>query len=154
MVLAVSTKSRAALAVNYGFPDRAPTPLMAKAGQEPAPGPAATVAQGSELRPAAASADAPAPAPPTAVAEADVEHGHRLFNRQCSHCHGPDAIQGVHARNLRNLQHKYGQRMDEVFKTTATNGRVKKGIPKWGGILSESEMNDILAFLHTVQEAP
>lgn len=32
--------------------------------------------------------------------------GHKLFNDNCAHCHGPDAVEGVQGQNLRMLHHR------------------------------------------------
>jgi ABC-type amino acid transport substrate-binding protein len=95
--------------------------------------------------------NAGAPADPAGNA-GQIAAGHQLFNDNCSHCHGPDAIQGVRRINLRLLHHRYGDRMDEVFLTTVTHGRLPQGMPNWSGILNDAQFHDILAFLHSVQE--
>lgn len=82
----------------------------------------------------------------------NVEAGHQLFNDNCAHCHGPDAVQGERRRNLRLLQHKHGDEMDQVFTTTVTQGRVSKGMPSLAGVLSDQQLHNILAWLHSVQE--
>jgi ABC-type amino acid transport substrate-binding protein len=89
-----------------------------------------------------------------AVASADaVEAGRKLFNENCSHCHGPDAVQGEQRRNLRLLRQRYGDAASEMFMTTVTHGRVSKGMPNWSGIISKEEFEKIFAFLASVQEA-
>ena len=120
-----------ALASKYGLP-RAASPA-------PAPGPG-----GSEHKP-----------PANAVASSSAAGGgagHKLFNENCAHCHGTDAVQGERRRNLRLLQRRYGDEVREAFMTTVTHGRVNKGMPNWSGILSTDEFNEILAFLMSVQE--
>ncbi len=82
----------------------------------------------------------------------DGAAGHKLFNENCAHCHGLDAIQGERRRNLRLLQRRYGDEVREAFMATVTHGRVTKGMPNWSGILSTDEFNEILAFLLSVQE--
>jgi polar amino acid transport system substrate-binding protein len=81
-----------------------------------------------------------------------VATGHKLFNDNCAHCHGPDAVEGERRRNLRLLQHRYGDQMDQTFITTVTHGRVSKGMPNWSGILSDQDFHNILAYLQSVQE--
>jgi len=78
--------------------------------------------------------------------------GRAIFNSMCAHCHGAEAITGVERQNLRHLQHRYGDEMDTVFLTTATNGRPAKGMPSWKAVYSEDDFKAILAFLRTVQE--
>lgn len=77
--------------------------------------------------------------------------GHQLFNDNCSHCHGHDAVQGLEERNLMHLGKRYGDRMDQVFLFTVTHGRPAKGMPNWSGILTDQQFHDILAYLHTIQ---
>jgi polar amino acid transport system substrate-binding protein len=143
-----------ALMTKYGFANAAPLKLAAAEGAKPPMTAAADPTAGAT----GASPPASASGPPTdhaASPAADplmVEAGHKLFNANCAHCHGPDAIQGERRINLRLLQHRYHDRMNEVFLTTVHQGRVTKGMPKWGGILSEDEFQKILAFLHSVQE--
>jgi polar amino acid transport system substrate-binding protein len=96
----------------------------------------------------AAAADAPKPANKAQA----VAAGHELFNENCEHCHGPDAVEGVEQRNLRHLYQRYGDKMDQVFMVTVTHGRVTKGMPNWSGILSQAQLRQILAFLHSVQD--
>lgn len=98
------------------------------------------------------NADAPAAPAEAAGKSEEIAAGHQIFNDNCSHCHGPDAIQGVRRINLRLLHHRYGDQMDQLFMTTVTQGRLPQGMPNWSGILSDEQFHDILAFLHSVQE--
>lgn len=95
---------------------------------------------------------AAAAGPPKPAGDAqEIAAGHELFNENCEHCHGPDAIEGIEQRNLRHLYRRYGDRMDEVFTFTVTHGRVAKGMPNWSGILTKAQLRQILAYLHSVQ---
>ncbi len=145
-----------ALMAKYGFPNAAPVRLAAGAAAAPSVAAAADPTVGETVASPPAGASSPPAdqaAPPAVAADPQlVEAGHKLFNANCAHCHGPDAIQGERRINLRLLQHRYDGRMDEVFLTTVHQGRVTKGMPKWGGILSEDEFHKILGFLHSVQE--
>lgn len=131
------------LAAKYGFPAATP-------GSQPAAlsGPALDHED-------AATAARPAPAAAAAGASVnaeDIAAGRKLFNDNCSHCHGPDAVQGEQRRNLRLLKQRYGDDMTQMFMTTVTHGRVSKGMPNWSGIISNDEFQKILAFLKSVQE--
>jgi mono/diheme cytochrome c family protein len=133
------------LAAKYDFPvaELAPAP-----GQETT----GAVVQADTQQPAA-TPTTPSPAPAAATAgPADVEAGRRLFNQNCAHCHGPDAVQGEQRRNLRLLRQRYGDQMPEMFMTTVTHGRVNKGMPNWSGIIVDDEFRKILTFLTSVQE--
>ena len=116
---------------------------------------AVTGATAAPSAPDAAAPEAePAAAKPTMSAAPDpakVAAGREVFNGTCAHCHGPDAAQSERRINLRLLQQRYGDKMDEVFHYTVTHGRIAKGMPNWTGVFTEDDFANILAFLHTVQ---
>jgi polar amino acid transport system substrate-binding protein len=131
-----------ALAAKYDFPVAVPAAIRA-----------AAEAQGSSHSDTRSETGPPAQA--FAAASPTVENlaaGHKLFNENCAHCHGPDAVQGEQRRNLRLLRQRYGNEMPQMFITTVTHGRVSKGMPNWSGIISDDEFRKILAFLTSVQE--
>ena len=78
--------------------------------------------------------------------------GRTLFNVHCSHCHGPNAFQGLKRRDLRRLTRRYKARVANVFYQTATNGRPDKGMPSWKGVLEDETLWKIYTFLETVQK--
>ena len=80
-----------------------------------------------------------------------VPEGKSLFNQYCSHCHGPNAVQGERPRDLRRLRIRYGEDAIAVFYTTLNTGRVEKGMPPWKGAISEDIMWRIFTYLQTVQ---
>ena len=135
-----------ALAVKYDFP------LAKQEAQAAAGKPAAAVAGGAAGAASGGASPAAASTGVTAADAADVAAGHTLFNANCSHCHGPDAVQGEQRRNLRLLHQRYGDEMPQMFMTTVTHGRLSKGMPNWSGIISPDEFHKILAFLSSVQE--
>ena len=104
---------------------------------------------GASAQPAAAATPAE---PGISTNPEDIAAGRKLFNDNCSHCHGPDAVQGEQRRNLRLLRQRYGNDMAQMFMTTVTHGRVTKGMPNWSGIISPAEFQKILAFLSSIQE--
>ena len=96
-------------------------------------------------------------APPTNPYEGNSElvpEGKSLFNQYCSHCHGPDAIQGERPRDLRRLRIRYGDNAIGVFYATINEGRVEKGMPPWKGVLKDAVIWRIFTFLSTVQTQP
>lgn len=131
----------AALEQKYGFP-AASAPSVDLARLEGA----------SPIRLAAVDADEAAvkEAPAT---EAEVAEGRELFNTNCSHCHGPDGVQAERRINLKLLEHRYGERMDEVYTYTTHHGRPDKGMPNWSGIIPDSDLAKIKDWLHTVQQS-
>ncbi len=78
--------------------------------------------------------------------------GRTMFNVHCSHCHGPNAIQGERPRDLRRLTLRYGENVAEMFLTTALNGRPDKGMPPWRDIMPEEKLWKVFTFLETVQQ--
>ena len=134
-----------ALMAKYGFPEG--TPVQLAAGATPEPSRDASAGTSAPAQPGSA---VPSPVPPPSAEQ--VAEGHKLFNDNCAHCHGPDAIQGERRINLRLLHHRYGDDTDKVFVTTVTHGRMTKGMPNWSGILTDAQFQAILAFLHSVQE--
>jgi mono/diheme cytochrome c family protein len=81
-----------------------------------------------------------------------IPKGKTLFNVHCSHCHGPNAVQGERKRDLRRLSRRYKARMPAVFYQTVTTGRADKGMPPWKGVLEDDTLWTIFTFLETVQK--
>jgi mono/diheme cytochrome c family protein len=97
----------------------------------------------------------PAPAATSSEHSADaVTEGRSLFNQYCSHCHGPNAVQGERPRDLRRLTLRYGPRAPEVFWQTVSHGRPDKGMPVWKGTLSDDVLARIFSYLESVQSTP
>jgi len=130
-----------------------------------AAGPAIQLADASSVPPALTQAAAPAPTQPAAIAATqavapppsarspgDAGEGKKIFDSTCAHCHGPDAVVADRKINLRLLQRKYAERVDEVFFTTVTDGRPTKGMPSWKEVYKQQDFANILSYLKTVQE--
>jgi ABC-type amino acid transport substrate-binding protein len=128
------------LAAKYGFPAPASEQLAANRPSTP------------HDDNGHATSETPPPAPAVSSSSADIAAGQKLFNENCSHCHGPNAVQGEQRRNLRLLRQRYGDNMPRTFIDTVTHGRPNKGMPNWNGIISIDEFHKILAFLASVQE--
>jgi mono/diheme cytochrome c family protein len=79
------------------------------------------------------------------------EEGGSLFNQYCSHCHGPNAVQGERPRDLRRLNIRYGDDAINLFWTTINNGRMEKGMPIWKEAISDDIKWRIYTFLQSVQ---
>ncbi len=114
---------------------------------------AALLAAALALAPAIAAAEQSDthPTNPYAGKTEVIPEGNSLFNQYCSHCHGPNAVQGERPRDLRRLQRRYGNDAISVFYTTINNGRMEKGMPVWKGVLDEDTMWKIYTFLSSVQ---
>jgi polar amino acid transport system substrate-binding protein len=138
-----------ALAAKYDFPVATPVPVPAVTSATPLPGNDTSTNGANSQSPPETGPPSAASAPANAEA---IAAGRKLFNDTCSHCHGPDAVQGEQRRNLRLLRQRYGGDMARSFLYTVTHGRVSKGMPNWNGILSNDEFEKILAFLSSIQE--
>jgi ABC-type amino acid transport substrate-binding protein/cytochrome c5 len=140
----------ASLAVKYGLPSDRPiqigpaevaTKLAATESSEQAAAPASP--------PPAPATGAP-PSPPTATPQT-VSAGKEVFNGTCAHCHGPDAVQSERRIDLRRLQLRYGEDMRTTFWTTVHEGRPSKGMPAWKEVFTDEDLNNVYAYLLTVQ---
>jgi polar amino acid transport system substrate-binding protein len=136
-VLGHLSGSITSLKEKYGLPETAPMQIEQ----------VRTVDSGGTPTGAVASTGAQA-----STSSAKIAAGHQLFNDNCEHCHGSDAVVGIEARNLRHLGMRYGAGMDRLFFYTVTHGRSSKGMPNWNGILNHAQFDKILAYLHSVQE--
>ena len=82
-----------------------------------------------------------------ATAAFDLAEVRSNFNNKCSHCHAPNGASPVQERDLRKLKVRYGEEWKKVTYDTITKGRIEYGMPVWGGILPENEIQDIIRFL-------
>ena len=80
-----------------------------------------------------------------------VKLGREIFNGTCAHCHGPDAIQSERHIDLRRLQKRYGDDMREKYWTTVHEGRPAKGMPPWKEVFDDTQLDNVYAYLMTVQ---
>jgi polar amino acid transport system substrate-binding protein len=101
----------------------------------------------------AAWAEAPCtpPRPGDTTTEVFAE-GQSLFNQYCSHCHGPNAVQGERPRDLRRLKLRYGDNWRDMLLSTVDRGRPERGMPSWKGTLSDETIAKISVFLEHVQQ--
>jgi ABC-type amino acid transport substrate-binding protein/cytochrome c553 len=120
------------LGVKYALADTAPASVS-----DAGPGGAAPVAQADKA---------------DKVDKGNPSAGKEVFNGTCAHCHGPNAVVEDRKINLRRLQLKYGEQLNDTFFTTVTEGRPSKGMPSWKEVFKHQDFVDILAYLKTVQE--
>jgi polar amino acid transport system substrate-binding protein len=114
-------------------------------------GPAVTFTDAGPVLLATAEAAA-APTPQAGTANVDLGKGKEVFNGTCAHCHGPNAVVEDRKINLRRLQLKYGEQMEEAYFTTVNNGRPSKGMPAWKDVFKQQDFVNVLAYLKTLQE--
>jgi mono/diheme cytochrome c family protein len=88
---------------------------------------------------------------PDTVGSASADAGKEVFNATCAHCHGADAVQGERRIDLRRLQLRYGENARATFWTTVHEGRLSKGMPAWKEVLTDEVLDNIYAYLMTVQ---
>lgn len=158
----------AELADKYGFPRQTPVNLaMARSARRASvvTVPSSLWMTASETAPAkksgaesAVTASA-ASAAPTVTAEAAApelsevaQAGRVQFNDRCSHCHGTDGFSPVRERNLRFLKARYSDKWQETAITTMKNGRSDAGMPAWKDILKESDIQQLVTFLVSIQK--
>ena len=106
---------------------------------------------------APAAAPAPARADSTQQPGADKlavnqseYNGWKTFAVNCTRCHGEDAIGSTIAPSLvKSLRETVTH---EVFVQTVTNGRPDKGMPTWGPLLSDKQIEDLYAYLKARSE--
>ena len=75
----------------------------------------------------------------------EVFKGFETFNSYCFRCHGPDAIGGSYAPNLR-ASLKSGM-TESQFLSVGMVGRKEKGMPAWAGFLSPEEIQHIYQYV-------
>ena len=161
-----------ALADKYGFPRETPInlalaqgPLMLRAAAlAQVRVPASLVVAVNDTVPAkpaktkggaAKNSAAPevAPAAPAAPVLSEAAQAGRIqFNDRCSHCHGSDGYSPVRERDVRYLKMRYSDKWQETATVTIKNGRPDAGMPTWKDILKESDVQQIISFLVTVQK--
>jgi mono/diheme cytochrome c family protein len=85
--------------------------------------------------------------------QADTAQGEQVFQQNCSACHGAQAEGGA-GPALRDNQY-IQTASDQAITDTIANGRAGGGMPAWsqakGGSLTDAEIADVVAFLHTLQ---
>lgn len=85
---------------------------------------------------------------PLAGDEEAIKEGARLYFKWCVACHGKnvDGVSrfGEYGADLRNFWRGYCD-----YVVIVLNGRVEKQMPPWGGVLDETEIAQIGAFIET-----
>ena len=166
----------AALSEKYGFPRAKPVEIARALRERPSrfaatvstlrlepvayvEPPAVLLAQAETKPKAKAKAKVPeaASAPAAAAAaqpvlSAAAQAGRVRFNDQCSHCHSVDGASPLPERNLRRVKARYDDKWREMAVTTIKNGRPDVGMPPWKDTLSETEVEQLVSFIATIQK--
>ena len=91
------------------------------------------------------NAQTTAPAPPvgnSAIDQAQVDQGKVTFAQKCSHCHGPNMVNGgTVAPDLRAFPDDR-----QRFFTTVKQGKNGR-MPPWGDVLNDDQIASLWAYL-------
>lgn len=80
----------------------------------------------------------------------DPSNGLKIFNATCIICHG-DNGKGTDRAPALNDPTRLSQFDDQWYVNTIANGRLAKGMPTWGTVLSPIQINDLVALLRAWQ---
>ncbi len=89
-----------------------------------------------------------APDRKAAPAVGDPARGAKIFADICSVCHGQNGVGTGRAPAL-NDPSRLLQLDDEWYRNTITQGRLAKGMPTWGTVLSPAQITDVIALFDT-----
>jgi mono/diheme cytochrome c family protein len=97
-----------------------------------------------------------APATDTGAVAADpVAHGKQIYMARCALCHGPEgkgdgpAAAGLNPKPRNHTDGTYMRsRTDDELLQVIRNG--KGGMPAWGSVLSDQEIQDVLKYVRTL----
>jgi mono/diheme cytochrome c family protein len=153
-------------------PEAPPAPPAPAAAPAAAPPAAPAAAPAPAAPPASAPAPAPASAPettaqadtpnsgggeagggePSLVASATVYNGWKQFAANCERCHGQDVLGSSFGPDLRHSVTVGsvaggGPLTKARFVDTVKNGRLEKGMPAWGPVLTDEQISDIHAYV-------
>ncbi|HFD38581.1 MAG TPA: c-type cytochrome [Anaerolineae bacterium] len=108
------------------------------------------------VRPGEEIVASPTPAPEATAESAagaagpgDPERGQSLFAEKCASCHNADAQGGTLGPSL--VRPELAAEDDDFFRETIINGRPGTAMPPWDGVLSAQDVEDIIAWLRTIQ---
>jgi len=94
-------------------------------------------------------------APPTPLSELNAQQtrGHAVFQTRCAMCHYDRQTGPLHGPSLLGLYKKPAlpsgaAPTDERVSATITHGR--NMMPAMGGQLDDADLNDLIAYLHTL----
>ena len=140
--------------------------LLVGCGEQSAPTPSAPPAATAPEPAAAPTPAAPAvPAAPAAAVKPDVAAGAALYAANCTTCHGArGAGDGPAAAALdpKPAHHNDGAYMnalsnEHLFKVIKEGGAAAGKSPMmapWGGMLSDAQIWDVVAFVRSLAEPP
>jgi len=80
----------------------------------------------------------------------DSVRGAVIFSTTCIACHGPAGAGSDRAPQLNNTAF-LSATTDETLYRLIAQGRLEKGMPKWGQVLAPSEIADLVAYIRSWQ---
>lgn len=86
------------------------------------------------------------PVADTESATPDPIEGRFLFEANCEQCHGLDGRGGGAVPRLQS----YPLGAENRFVTTVLQGRNSQGMPPWGGLLTETQVRSVFAYVHAL----
>jgi mono/diheme cytochrome c family protein len=84
-----------------------------------------------------------------AVTQAEY-NGWKVFAANCVRCHGEDAVGSTIAPSLVKSLREHVTH--DVFVQTVKNGRPDKGMPTWGPLLTDQQIEDLYAYVKARSE--
>lgn len=78
----------------------------------------------------------------------EVGEGKALFAKNCAACHAADGG-GLIGPNLTDNAWIHGGKIEEIH-ATVTNGVLAKGMPAWGKLLQAKEVDEVVAYVWTL----
>jgi len=88
-------------------------------------------------------------ASPATAADGNVKTGKAVYNKHCVACHGKTGKGVGTLPDLSDARTLAGRSDAQLFEKI-TNGGRGSGMPAWGGVLSEQQRWDVLAYLKTL----
>ena len=79
----------------------------------------------------------------------EVGEGKAVFTKNCVACHAADGG-GLIGPNLADAYWLHGGKIENIH-ATVTNGVLAKGMPAWGKLLQPKEVDDVVAYIWTLQ---
>lgn len=78
----------------------------------------------------------------------NIKKGQEIFKAKCISCHGALGEGGI-GPNLTDDYWIHGAKLSEILKTIR-EGISDKGMPPWGGMLSQDELHSVLAYVRSL----
>ena len=132
-----------------------PLPAAGKRPRRPAPTPLPAPDTTPSSRPAtspetARTDSAQQPAADKLAVNQSEYNGWKTFAVNCTRCHGEDAVGSTIAPNLMKSLRDHVDH--DLFVQTVKNGRPDKGMPTWGPLLTDKQVDDLYAYLKARSE--